>query len=259
MNKLWRYIRYWLGLAQRVQYKTKRLVTTENTTDHISQSIRSLFENHNKAALGLFILSFLVVSYAIIQFFVSLDTGHNSAPNEPTIITDNNIGDQWLTGVVNKTNSTTWAIDTGSRLIEIDRGLVITIQEPTILPYNEWISQSIEALVQALNDDAETATNVFDTYMQTTDTVQENFNQEDILLFGQIANNSVRIENLTIESPTRKDRYPTNFSLFYTINWEEYREDRSVTMLPQDDMRKIWTLQCVSCSNTPLFNIERFE
>jgi len=98
MKKLWRYLRYWLGIAQRVQYKTKRLVTTENTTDHISQSIRSLFENHSKAALGLFILSFLILSYAIIQFFVSLDTNHDSAPQEPVIVIDNNLANQLLTG-----------------------------------------------------------------------------------------------------------------------------------------------------------------
>jgi len=93
---------------------------------------------------------------------------------------------------------------------------------------------------QALNNgDAEAATTIFDTYMQTTDTVQDNFNQEDVLLFGQIIDNSVSIENLTIGSPTRRDRYPTRFSLHYTVDNQEYREDRSVTMLPQDDMRKI--------------------
>lgn len=258
MKKLWRYLRYWLGIAQRVQYKTKRLVTTENTNDHISQSIRSLFENHNKAALGLFILSFLILSFAIIQFFVSLDTDHDSAWLQEPVV-NNDLNDQLLTGTNHENSSTTWEVDTGVRQIQIDRGIVISIQEPKLLAYDEWITQSIEMLAQALNDgDTEAAITIFDTYMQTTDTVQDNFNQEDISLFGQIVNDSVRIENLTIGSPTRRDRYPTTFSLIYMVSNQEYREDRSVTMLPQDDMRKIWTMQCVACSNTPLFNIERF-
>lgn len=95
--------------------------------------------------------------------------------------------------------------------------------------------------------------------MQTTDIVQDTFNQNNLSVFGQITNSSVHLENLRIGTPTRKDRYPTTFSLIYTADDQEYREDRSVTMLPQDDMRKIGTLQCISCSNTPLFNIERFE
>lgn len=106
MNKLWRYLRYWLGMAQRAQYKTKRLVITENTTDHISQSIRSLFENHNKAALGLFVLSFLVLSYAIIQFFVSLDGDHDSAPlQDPLLISNNDLSNQTYTETIEEVTS----------------------------------------------------------------------------------------------------------------------------------------------------------
>ncbi len=253
-------ISWYSSLLKRALFSgPRRLIGTNYRNVSIIQKVKSLF---GRISPSLWILAwsvgFLVYAIAWWPNYTGTDRAnitHNVANQETTPVTSQ----EDVVVVDEEVNS---PIATEDGIIDgdltnndvIDSNIVEDMTENGNDP-----STVIPAMYASINHGDYVVADRFDSYMQTSDLVQDYFTRSQILALSAALTRDIEVYDIQISETDRANRIEVQYTISYALAGQNFAETWTVLLRPEWERWKIGTLRCGRCTTNPFFDPDRYD
>jgi len=120
-------------------------------------------------------------------------------------------------------------------------------------------STIIPAMYASINNGDYVVADWFDSYMQTSDLVQDYFTRSQMLALSAALTRAIDVSDIQISETDRADRIQVQYTISYALAGQSFSETWTVLLRPEGERWKIGTLRCGRCTTNPFFDPDRYD